>query len=510
MVLSGRDPGVIRLRVLGAVDLRDTAGEPMAAVLAQPRRLALLAMLAIESMDGACTRERLMATFWPDHPAQQSAANLRQALAFLRRLLGDAVIAAQGRHALAIDRSRLSCDAVEALQAGVLRPGDGELLTGLHLAEVGEAWDEWLQAQRERLAGLVPKPRRDEPGTAPIDPQARAAYLHGRFHWGRRPRESAKALQHLERAVSLAPDFAPAHAALADVYNTLGSWEAGALAPADAFPRARRAAQAALAIDPCCAPAHTSLAYALAHYDWAWDLAGRQFERAVALDPSYAHAHHWQAHLLVTQKRFDEALAAGQRALDLQPLDVIINVHMAWHHWLAREPQAAIEQADRTAELDETDHWPPFFRGMACAHCGRGVEAVDALRQACTLSRGNAVMRAGLGFAYAAAGDRRAARQVLREFDAAAVDQRRFAYEAAVIHAALGDVDRAFARLQDARDARSGWMPYLGVDPRLDPLRPDPRFAALEQDVGLRGGTAPVSGSPVVACAPQGQRLRRR
>jgi hypothetical protein len=100
-------------------------------------------------------------------------------------------------------------------------------------------------------------------------------------------------------------------------------------------------------------------------------------------------------------------------------------------------------------------------------------------------------MRAGLGFAYAAAGDRRAARQVLREFDAAAVDQRRYAYEAAVIHTALGDVDRAFMRLRDARDARSGWMPYLGVDPRLDPLRADPRFAALTLDVGLGARAAP-------------------
>ena len=94
-------------------------------------------------------------------------------------------------------------------------------------------------------------------------------------------------------------------------------------------------------------------------------------------------------------------------------------------------------------------------------------------------------MRAGLGYAYAAAGDRRAARQVLREFDAAAADQRRYAYEAAVIHATLGDTDAAFARLQDARAARSGWMPYLGVDPRFDALRGDPRHAELIGDLGL-------------------------
>jgi Flp pilus assembly protein TadD len=176
---------------------------------------------------------------------------------------------------------------------------------------------------------------------------------------------------------------------------------------------------------------------------------------------------------------------AGQRALALQPVDVIINVHMAWHHWLAREPEAAMEQAERTAHLDETDHWPPFFRGMACAMCGRGEAAVDALREACQLARGNAVMRAGLGYVYAAAGDRRAAKTVLREFTDAAALQQRYAYEAAVIHAALGEVDRALDLLAQAHAERSGWMTYVAVDPRLDPLRGEVRFAGLLASLGL-------------------------
>lgn len=483
MVPIERDPGVIRLQVLGAVDVRDAQGAPIAALLAQPRRLCLLTMLTLESTNGGCPRERLMATFWPDHPPAQAAANLRQALAFLRRLLGDDVFVAYGRHALAVDPARLACDAVERLQVGTQDADAGELLAGVQPGDVGDAWDEWLSAQRRRLA---PAPSTAAAADAlPADPAARAAYLHGRFHWTRRPRESAKALACLEQAVALAPDFAPAHAALADVYNTLGSWESGALTPADAFPRAQRAAQRALALDPCCAAAHTSLAYATAHYDWQWGRAAQQFERALALEPGYAHAHHWHAHLLVAQRRFDAALAAGQRALELQPLDIIINVHLAWHHWLARDADAAIEQAARTAHLDDTDHWPPFFRGMACAMCGRVGDAVDALRDACRLSKGNAVMRAGLGYVYAAAGERRAAQQVLREFDAAADAQHRFAYEAAVICAALGETERAFARLHDALATRSGWMPYLGVDPRLDPLRGDPRYAQLERSLGL-------------------------
>lgn len=245
----------------------------------------------------------------------------------------------------------------------------------MHLNDVGEEWALWLAEQRRRLDPVaVPAPAGAAVAVDPLpaDPAARRHYLHGRFHWSRRPRESFKALAALEQAAALAPQFAPVHAALADVYNTLGSWEAGALAPAEAFPKAQAAAQRALALDPCCAAAHTSLAYAHAHYHWRWDEAERQFEHALALDPAYAHAHHWRAHLLVAQRRFADAARSGQQALDLQPLDIVLNVHMAWHHWLAREPEAAIEQSDRTAHLDETVHWAPFFRGMACAHCGRG------------------------------------------------------------------------------------------------------------------------------------------
>jgi tetratricopeptide (TPR) repeat protein len=472
MVVSGRDPGVIRLKLLGAIDARGDDGLPLTALLAQPRRLALLAFLAIESADGACPRERLLALFWPELPPAQASTNLRQALAFLRHVLGNDVLVASGRHALRVDGARLHCDAAD--------PGaGGELLLGLHLDGVGEGWEEWLTVQRQQ--------RQQHRATLaePADAAARAAYQRGLFHWRRRPRESAKAQASLEQAVTLAPDFAAGHAALADVYNTMGSWESGALSTDQAFPKAQAAARRALSLDPCCAAAHASLAYATAHYEWQWGSADEQFRRALALDPRYAHAHHWHAHLLVAQRRFDEALAAGRRALELQPVDVIINVHLAWHHWLAREPEAAIEQADRTAQLDDTDHWPPFFRGMACAMCGREGEAVDALRQAGQLSRGNAVMRAGLGYVYAACGEPARARTVLREFSAAAAQQRRFAYEAAVIHAALGDIEPALDLLEQAYDGRSAWLAYAAVDPRLDPLRGSLRLQDLLRRLGL-------------------------
>lgn len=270
-----RDPGVIRLTVLGAVDAVDAAGQRLDALLAQPRRLCLLVMMAIESMSGGCARERLMATFWPEQSADRASTNLRQALAFLRRTLGDDVVINHGRHALAIDWTRLRCDAVDRLHAlaaeDAMLSGQagGELLAGINLSDVGEDWEVWLAGQRRRLEPGAPR-NAARPDALPADARARAAYLHGRFHWTRRPRESMKALACLEEAVTRAPDFAPAHAALADVYNTLGSWESGALPAAQAFPKAQAAARRALALDPCCAAAHSALAYATAHYEWQW------------------------------------------------------------------------------------------------------------------------------------------------------------------------------------------------------------------------------------------------
>jgi DNA-binding SARP family transcriptional activator len=172
MVGIDRDPGVIQLKLLGAVDARGADGQVLTALLAQPRRLALLAFVALESAGGACTRERLLALFWPDHPPAQASANLRQALAFLRRELGDGVVVGVGRHALRVDGTRLRCDTA---QAGA----SGELLQGLHLDGVGEAWEDWLTAQRRRWSTAQ---------AAPQDTAARAAYQRGLFHWSRRPR----------------------------------------------------------------------------------------------------------------------------------------------------------------------------------------------------------------------------------------------------------------------------------------------------------------------------------
>ena len=313
-------------------------------------------------------------------------------------------------------------------------------------------------------------------------------YLRGRYHWRRRPRETRKGLEFFERAIARDPLFALAHAGVADVYNTLGSWEAADLPSWEAFPRAHAAAMKALEIDPALAEAHTPLAYANMHYRWDWNAAGREFRHALALDPSYSHAHHWHSHYLMAQGRVIESLDASQRALELDPLDVIINVHLAWHYWLARENDATVEQSARTAELEPNDPWPAFFAGMAEAARGDAGAAVAQHRLAVARCEGSPVMHAALGYSLAVAGEGHEAERILRALRGAGADKAVSSYEIAVIHGAIGRVDQAFDWLDRAYEERSAWLAYLAVDPRLDDLRRDERFSGLLRAVALDRG----------------------
>jgi tetratricopeptide (TPR) repeat protein len=232
------------------------------------------------------------------------------------------------------------------------------------------------------------------------------------------------------------------------------------------------------------AEAHTSIAYANTHFLWQWDDAEREFAAALSLDPTYSHAHHWHSHYLMARGRIAESLAASQRALELDPVDVIINVHLAWHYWVARQYDECVEQCYRTWELDEHDHWSPFFLGLAYAHKGMFGHAVSEHRKSLTRSNASPVMLGALGHTYFMAGHRSEGMDVLRQLETLSEQRHVFAYEIALLYVALGNADVAFQWLDKAVAERSAWLAYLSVEPRLDPLRSDPRFAALLARVG--------------------------
>ena len=123
-------------------------------------------------------------------------------------------------------------------------------------------------------------------------------------------------------------------------------------------------------LDPSLAEAHTTLAYTKLHYDWNFKEAEAGLKHALALHKNYVHAHHWLSHIHMAQGDAEKSLAASLRAYELDPLDLIINVHLAWHHWLARQPDEAITRAERTRELDPNVIWSSYFAGLALEQKG--------------------------------------------------------------------------------------------------------------------------------------------
>jgi TolB-like protein/tetratricopeptide (TPR) repeat protein len=310
--------------------------------------------------------------------------------------------------------------------------------------------------------------------------EAYSLYLEGRYLWNKRPGDVVwQALERFQRAVSLDPNFAPAHAALASVYGTLGSWEAGVLPPAEALREAKAAARRALALDPQLAAGLTAVGYATLHFDWNADRACEEFDRALALNPDWVDAHHWQSHALCAAARFDQSLSACRRMITLDPLNPLMHAHVAWHHYMARDYATALTQSERVTRMESHFHWGHFFAGWALERLGRGDEAIAALKKAVDASGNSPVMLAGLGHAFARFQQKREALRTVRDLERMRGDKGLFAYDIAVIHAGLADHDAAFQWLERAVRERSGWITYLRVDPRLDDLHADRRFAEL-------------------------------
>jgi TolB-like protein/Tfp pilus assembly protein PilF len=323
-----------------------------------------------------------------------------------------------------------------------------------------------------------------------IDPDAYHLCIEGRHLWVKRTEESVnRAISCFEKAISIDPHYAAAHSGVADCYSSLGfSFDIGSHRPTEIQPRARAAAERALLLDESLADAHNSLAYVRLNYDWDWIAAEREFKRSLELNPGYAHAHHWYAHLLLSDERADEALAESQRALQLEPLSPVMNLHLGWHYWYARDYDAALEQLARTLELEPNYGLAYWYRGLSYAMRERYNQALRELGVARRLLKSSLMVEADIGYVYAVAGEKKRARDVIGTLKKKATRRYLNPFQEALIHVGLGDKESAFACLESAFKERSDILVYTRVDPRLDPLRDDPRFRALERCVrGLEG-----------------------
>jgi TolB-like protein/tetratricopeptide (TPR) repeat protein len=310
-------------------------------------------------------------------------------------------------------------------------------------------------------------------------PEAYELYLKGRFFWNKRTGADLQmAIQYFNQAITKDPRYALAYAGLADAYVLLTPY--GAAFSSDSFPRAEAAAKKALELDDTLAEGHTSLGQILFLYDL--DLAGstREFERAIALNPNYATAHHWYgAGPPLALGEFDRAIAEFKRAQQLDPLSLIINADLGNGLVTARRYDDAIAQLRKTIEMDPRFYYARWNLGIALDLKGQLPEALAEYKKAAELEDDPFVLGL-LAQAYAKLGQRDEALKMLDQMQQLAARRYVASYSFALVHITLGEKDKAIDWLERAyRDRAGSDIGYIKVDPMLDPLRGDPRFEAL-------------------------------
>ena len=309
-------------------------------------------------------------------------------------------------------------------------------------------------------------------------------YLKGRYAWNKRTQEDiTEAIRCFEQAIAEDPAYAPAYAGLSDSYALQLDYRS--VAVADGFARAKEYARKALELDETVAEAHASLGWALFIYDWDWDGAGREFQRAIELDPRYPTAHQWFAFFLAAMGRLDEALVAGHTALELDPASVSIRRSMGFAYYYARRYDQARYHLSRALAMNPTAFETYRFLALALAQQGQWAEAERATREAMALPGSGPYTIATLGYVLARTGRRAEAEDQLAELDAL----RRTGYVSpvayAMLHLGLEQWPQALDWVERAYQERRGWLAYLKVNPILDPLRGHPGLDVLLRKMRL-------------------------
>lgn len=314
---------------------------------------------------------------------------------------------------------------------------------------------------------------------------AEAFYVKGRTAWNKRTASDFnEAINYFNEALKVDSQYAPAHTGLADCYNMLGTY--GAMAPKDAFPLARDAANKALGLDNNLAEGHAALGYAAFRGNWSWEEAEREFKQAISLNDSYASTHQWYANLLAAQGRFDEAIAETRRTQELDKTSLIINSHLGLVYYFAHRYDDAISECKKTVALDPTFYVAHRYLGLSYAQKGMYKESLAEFEQAVNASNRSSLIRAEYTYALALSGDTARAHTELADLIEISKQKYLSAYHLAAIYVALNDNDSAFHWLDEAIKNRADWLVFLKVDPRFDRLHSDPRFTELLRQLNLK------------------------
>lgn len=308
--------------------------------------------------------------------------------------------------------------------------------------------------------------------------------LRGRFALSRGDESSLKnAIALFSEATKKDPRAAAAFAGLADAHNAMV--QAAAMRPNEMFPKSKIAATRALELDSSLANAHTALGVVKMFYDRDWKAAGAAYERAVTLRPDDPAAHVARAEWLMNLGRSEEALIESRTATRLDPLSVAASLNLGWQLFLARQYSDAVDQLKATITLDSNSAAAHWALGAAYEKSGRLEDAVRELQSVITMSEGKSLYLSELGYAYGRASRLVEARHVLDRLRSIAERGYVSSFDMGLVAVGLNDRDTAFKWLAQAVDEHAPGVATLGVDPRLDDLRTDPRFKDLLKRVGI-------------------------
>jgi eukaryotic-like serine/threonine-protein kinase len=317
------------------------------------------------------------------------------------------------------------------------------------------------------------------------DMDAYAAYVKGRYFWGKRVSDAVRtAVEFYQEALRMDPDYALAHAGLADAFILPGFY--GTASPREVMPKGKLAALRALEHDPTLAEAHTSLGVISSIYEHAWSKAESQFELAIQSNPNYAPAHSWYGlFTLIPLGRFDEALAHARMAQQLDPLSPFVNTIVGMCHYFRRDYDAATEELRRVIILEPSFPTAHLFLGRSLWDSGQKSPAIESFRKAVELYPKNALCVAQLSYAISRCGANDDSMPLVTSLKAQSATSYVPAASLAILELGLGNVGAALDLLEEARDQRDLYSIWIAVDPLYDEVRSDPRFCRLLRKLGV-------------------------
>jgi eukaryotic-like serine/threonine-protein kinase len=449
-----------------------------------------LAVLPLDNISDDSSQE-----YFAQGMTEELTTKLAQ-ISALRVISRTSVMQYKGTHKSLSDIAKeLHVDAV--VEGSVMRVGDRvritaqliEASTDRHLwakdydeplQDVLRLQDQVAQAiTREVKINLTPKEQERLASSRQVNSQAHEAYLKGRYHFNQGTEAHFhEATKYFEEAVRIDPNYALAYAGLADCY-----WATDELSPRVAMPKARDYVLKALAIDDGLAEAHATLATIKFYADWDWPGADQEFKYAIQLNPSFAEAHRMYSSFLMQMGRRDEASLQIRTAQELDPLSVATILTAGWMFYYARQYEQALQQCGKALQFANS---ASVHDCIGSAYLGKGdyQHAIAEFRVIESDPGSDPVRLVSLGRAYALSGRKSAAQKILKDLSTSSKVHYVPPYFFAMIEAALGNKDEAFASLEKAYNQRDTYLIRLKVDDALDGLRSDPRFERLLRRVG--------------------------